>query len=40
MKNGYLFYESVKKIVDKYAYFNNGSDYEKFVMELSELFKI
>ena len=40
MKNGYIFYESVKRLVDKHAYFQNGTEYEKFIMELAEIFKI
>jgi hypothetical protein len=40
MKKGYLFYSSVKRLIEKYAHFNSTSDYEKFVMELAEIFKI
>jgi hypothetical protein len=40
MKNGYLFYSEVKKLIEKYAHFNNSSDYEKFIMKLATIFEI
>ena len=40
MKNGYLFYGLVKRLVEKYAHFRTHEEYEKFIMELSAIFKI
>lgn len=40
MKNGHLFYGIIKRLIDKYAYFRNHEDYEKFVMELARVFQI
>jgi hypothetical protein len=40
MQKGYLFYSSVKRLLDKYAYFNTPKEYEMLMLELAKLFKI
>ena len=40
MKNGHLFYGAIKRLIEKYAHFNNNSDYDKFIMELATLLEI
>ena len=40
MKNGHLFYGAVKRLIEKYAHFNSGADYDKFIIELAIVFGI
>jgi hypothetical protein len=40
MENGHLFYSAIKRLIEKYAHFNSGADYDKFVMELASLLEI
>lgn len=40
MEENHKFYAAVKRLIEKYAHFNSARDYELFVMELTEVFKI